>query len=222
MTEIIIPNSKEKRAAYLAFKKAGAQVSRLPLNDVTFVDTIPYHSWRCGDERYGRDQFGRSLLDLMPAAPACFGAAEGVAAFFELPTWVERFDAAVKWINKLGFHSGVHYDENKGLLGCAFREALIAGKIRTAPPISEEDIFNMHQRSEVYIDFLYGKHTGTGIILNFEAGTTVFPEGKLFVVDVWALRRMGIGLQRIADVTTDVGRLLFQTPNPSVYIPKLD
>lgn len=163
---------------------------------------------RCADPRY---------LDESCEGPAIPGGVDGIAAMEDYYLTPEmRFQIAVDKIIKSGQEPAWHGDKNDGDWGCGFRKGLLEGRFSGFPkllPLNSSVL-----RSEIHHEILDGKHEETEMVINWEDGTTVLPQGRRLVKDGWYLRSLGYDSHKILNMFVQVGELLLPSERRTLYI----
>lgn len=166
------------------------------------VSTKPGEEIRCGDDGYGKDA---------PLAPAVFGAIEGVAAHVHWANKVaDRFKIGADLVEKSGYLPGSHGDLIHGDIdGCKFRWAWLEGLFPWLPALTRRDIRVIRFLNDIHHHTLTRKrHTGEGLVLNFEPHSTVIPHGRFYVKDLWYLRHLGFELDDSLKITAETAELV--------------
>lgn len=197
--------NREEDQAINYFTSRGWQV--ISGFEIERVSTKKGEELRCGDDGYGKDA---------PLAPAVFGAIEGVAAHVH---WVDRvadrFRIGVDLVEKSGYLPGSHGDLVHGDLdGCKFRWAWMEGLFHWLPTLSRRDVKVMRFVNDIHHHTLRRKrHTGEGLLLNFEPDSTVIPHGKFYVKDLWYLMELGFNLDDSLKITAETAELVLPQPD---------
>lgn len=198
--------------------RGGWKIIKIPQSDVNFTETKSDEEMRCMDEREGKTRKGY-VLGKAPLAPAWPGAVLGIAALFNGRSFADRLASAVGKINGLGIIPAVHGDTKHPIRGCAAVSALIEGKVPNLPQTTEAEAGHLIKRMGLRHRMLSGPHTAYGLIINTQPFSTIIPDGRHFIADVWLPWTVGVSAKSSLEAVVATTELLLPPRQRRLYLP---